>query len=65
MKVLRGSCGNGVVMNVTPAAKNRHLTTKWRKFQGNRTKEVAAWRGFGDKEVWNKGMPEGQCWSVA
>lgn len=65
MKVLRGNCGNGIVMNVTPGCKNRHLTTTWRKFQGNRTKEAMAWRAFGDEQVWNTDVPKGQCWSVA
>jgi hypothetical protein len=65
MKVLRGNCGNGIVLNVVPGARDRHLTTAWRKFQGNRRKEVEAWRCFGDEKVWEKDIPDGQTWIVA
>jgi hypothetical protein len=64
MKVLRGNSGNGVVMNITPRSKNRHLTTTWRKFQGSRIKELGAWRNFGNSTMWNKDAPEGECWSA-
>lgn len=55
MKVLRGECGNGLVLNVEPDCTGRNLTTVWRKFHGNKDKEREAWKQFGNDKFWGGG----------
>ncbi|KAF2423198.1 hypothetical protein EJ08DRAFT_701323 [Tothia fuscella] len=63
MKVWRGRCGNGIETVVLPT-KGRHVSTAWRKFNGDRKVEGRAWGCFGDGEVWGQLVGgEGSGWS--
>jgi hypothetical protein len=65
MKLWRGGCGSGVVMNVRPSPQGRHVSTTWRKFRGPRAKETVCWQSFGVEDAWKKDVPEEECWIVA
>lgn len=66
MKILRGGLGNGVVLNVEPMVEKRLLTTVWRRFQGGRSRELNAWKMFGDERTWRGDFPslEGGVWAA-